>query len=82
MIDVRTELRLFREDWEFIDAHHYDLLENYPEQWVAVVDKKVVGADPDLDRLLTRLEPMGLPKNRIVSEKVTAEEEVWILPGR
>ena len=53
-----------------------------PEQWVAVVDKRVVGADPDLDRFRIRLEPTGLPKNRILTERVTAEEEDWILPTR
>ena len=82
MADAKTESQLFREDWEFLDAHYTELLEKYPEQWVAVVDKRVVGVAPDLDRLLIRLKPMGLPKNRIVTEKVTAEEEVWILPSR
>ena len=82
MLDAKTESQLFREDCEFLDAHYDELLEKYPERWVAVVDKRVVGADPDLDRLLTRLKPMGLPRNRIVTEKVTAEEEIWILPNR
>ena len=82
MLNVETESQLYDEDWDFLEAHYDELLEKYPEQWVAVVDKRLVGADPDLLTLLTRLKPMGLPKNRIVTEKVTAEEEIWILPSQ
>ena len=82
MLDVKTESQIYDEDWDFLETHYDELLEKYPEQWVAVVDKSVVGADSDLDRLLTRLKPLGLPKNRIVTEKLTSKEEVWILPVR
>ena len=82
MIDIKKELQKFTKDGQFLDVHYEELLEEYPEQWVAVFDEKVVGAGPDFDRLLDDLQARGLPLGRIVIEKVTAEEEVWILVSR
>jgi hypothetical protein len=37
------------EDYRWADSHHTQLAKKYPEQWVAIVDKKVVshGKRPD-----------------------------------
>ena len=79
MLDVKTELQKFAKDGQFFDAHYEELLEKYPEQWVAVFDEQVVGAGFDFDQLLDDLKARGLPLGRTVIEKVTAENEVWIL---
>ena len=79
MLDVKTELQKFAKDGQFLDAHYEELLEQYPEQWVAVFDEQVVGAGFDFEQLLDDLKVRGLPLGRIVIEKVSAENEVWIL---
>ena len=82
MIDVKEELRHFHEDWLFFEAHYYELLEQHPEHWVAVLDKQVVGTDPDLEQLLTSLKSSGVPLSKLTVEKVTAEQETWILAAQ
>ena len=46
---------------------------------MAVFDEQVVGASFDFDQLLDDLKARGLPLGRTVIEKVSAEDEVWIL---
>ena len=82
MVDVKKELQHFHEDWLFFETHYDELLEQHPEHWVAVLDKQVVGTDPDLERLMTGLKSRGVPLSKIAVEKVTAEQETWILPIR
>ncbi len=82
MLDTRTESRPFNENWEFIYDHYDELLEKYPEHWIAVVDKKVVAADPDPWGLVAKLRKIGpLPDpGRAVVELLTSEEIYSIHP--
>ena len=51
----------------FWQDHHRELLERYPEQFVAVRDGIVEAADSDMDKLL------GILKNRRIDPR-----EVWV----
>lgn len=76
--ETRTGLQRFHGDAEYFDAHHQEFLDRYPEQWVAVYDRQVVGADADFYTLLDELKAKGVPLEKAVIERVTREEEVWI----
>ena len=82
VLDVKTELEHFHEDWLFFEAHYYEFLERYPEHWVAVLDKRVVGTDPDFEHLLRSLKSRGVPLSKITVEKVTSKQETWILAAQ
>ena len=82
MLDVKKELQHFHEDWLFFESHYNELLERHPEHWVAVLDKRVVGTDPDLERLLANLKSCGVSLSKITVEKVTADQETWILAAQ
>ena len=70
----------FQRDVDYYESRYEELLQQYPEQWVAILNQAVVGSDPHLDRLLSRLSLEGIPIEKALIEHVTAEEEILILP--
>ena len=58
--EKQAELRRFRRDVTYYEAHREELLKQYPEQWVAFFNEQVVGADPDYERLLDEVEGKGI----------------------
>lgn len=71
---VKAELRRFTEDQLFFGEMHDEFLERYPEKWVAVYRKEVVGVDEDFMRLLKSLKASGYPLRRLAINHVTAED--------
>ncbi len=64
---------------EYYETHYQELLDRYPEQWVAICNREVVGTSPDARELLMRLNREGVPLNKILMKRMTREEEVFIL---
>jgi hypothetical protein len=81
MMDHQAELQRFHRDVEYYEDHWEQLLEQYPEQWVAILNEQVVGADPDADRLLTMLRERGIPTEEAFVGYLTNKDEELILPG-
>ncbi|MBI4492707.1 MAG: hypothetical protein HY690_07960 [Chloroflexi bacterium] len=80
MQETLPELRRFRRDVEYYEAHREQLLQQYPEQWVAVFNQEIVGADPDFERLLATLDELGVPSEHALIRRVTARDDLLILP--
>jgi hypothetical protein len=78
--EVQEELERFRRDSDYLQAHYEELLDRYPERWVAVFNERVVGVAPELDELLDGLMAEGLPIGRVYVQFLTREEVDWILP--
>ena len=76
----QKSLARFQQDVDYYESCHEELLQQYPEQWVAILNRTVVGNDTNLDRLLSRLDAEGIPIEKALIEHVTAEEDVLILP--
>lgn len=74
-------LTRFQRDIDFYESHYEELLQQFPEQWIAIYKQRVVGNDTDLDQLLQRLRQEGIPIEKALIEHVTAQEEVFILPS-
>lgn len=64
---------------EYYEAHYDELLEQYPERWVAIYNQEVVGTASDARKLLTRLKQERLPLRKVLVKHLTREEEVFIL---
>ena len=75
---AKAELRRFTEDQRFFGDVYDELLERYPEKWVAVYRKEIVGADADFGRLLKSMKARGYPLSRLAINHVTAETVNWI----
>ena len=82
MLDTNADMKRFHEDGQFFDKHYDELLKEYPEHWIAIFHKEVVGTDTDFDRLLDDLKFKGYPLNRMVIDRVTTQAIKWFLPVR
>jgi len=69
----------FKREYDFYEQHHDELLEQYPEHWVAILDQTVVAADPNPEDLIATLRQRGLPTERALIEHLTHHEEALIL---
>ena len=80
MLEAKIESQPFNENWGFIYDHYDELLEKYPEHWIAVVDKKVVAADLDPRQLVSDLREIGPLKDpgSAVVEQMTSQESYCI----
>lgn len=76
---VQQELEQFRSDAQYLEDHREELLEQYPERWVAIYNQQVVGAAKDAKRLKRQLERKGIPASRVFREYLTKKEELLIL---
>ena len=79
MSDVHVDLQGFKKDTAYYEAHHQELLAQYPEQWVAILNQQVVGASEDYEQLLTDLQEQDIPIERTLFKHLTEREELWIL---
>lgn len=43
--------KIFWEDLKWGESHHTELLRSYEDQWVAIVDKKVISAGTNLAKV-------------------------------
>ena len=62
--DIKAEMRHFKRDALFFNDNAREIRRLHPDQWVAVYDKQVVGADEDLRRLLKGLKARGYPPGK------------------
>ena len=67
-------------DVAYYEAHYPELLAQYDGQWIAILDRKVVGASEDAFKLMAQLEAEGVPANQVLRRHMTKEPELLILP--
>jgi len=82
MIDVeeiQEELVRFHRNVEFGQAHYDELLERYPEQWVAMYDEAVVGTGPDKQQLINELRQHGVPPEQTYFNFFTHDDTILIV---
>ena len=68
-----------KQESAYYEAHQQELLERYPEQWIAISDQEIIGVAPDPRDLLVELKNKGNPLRKVLVKHLTAKEEVWIL---
>jgi len=76
---VQAQLQQFQRDIDYFAAHEEELVRQCPDRWVAVFNENVVGDDPDLERLLDRLQEQDIPIENALVRHLTAKEELFIL---
>jgi uncharacterized protein DUF5678 len=61
----------FQADHVWIDQNREKLLEQYPDQWIAVQDGQVIASDPDFDGLVAKLpDPSGTAVEFLTREPI------------
>lgn len=63
-----------RKDVQWFNKHSGELMRQYPEQWIAVLGQKVVGAAPDVYDLIDHLKEKGIAQDVILWEQMTETE--------
>jgi hypothetical protein len=77
-MQVEKELDRFQADMAYFDGHREEMLKKYPEKWVAIYEREVVGAAKALPSLVAQLERKGLQGKAFV-DYVTEREDLLIL---
>jgi hypothetical protein len=78
-MQVQEELERHRRDAEYFQEHRQELLDRYPDRWVAVYNQQVVGAAKYHKSLLRQLERKGVPRGRAFLDYLTDKEEFLIV---
>ena len=55
MTTLQNELQELQADQEWIEQNRESLTDQYPDQWIAVRNRRVIANDPHLDALLRGL---------------------------
>lgn len=78
-MQVQQELERYRNDALYFEAHRRELLEQYPERWVAIYFEQVVATAKNMKTVIRQLQRKNIPPGRVFLEYVTANEDVLIL---
>ncbi len=68
------------QDVLFLEAHWDELLEQYPDKWIAIFDKKVVASAEDRRDLNPQLRAKGLQHVGVLIREMETDPKPWILP--
>ncbi len=80
-MQVQRDLERFAADRLYFEEHRDELLEQYPEQWVAVYNQQVVGAAKEPKQLVRQLERKGVPPGETYWGWLSSKEELLIVPS-
>ncbi len=75
---ILKQLRSFRESTSWITKNVQRLRSKYPDQYVAVYDRKVIGTDVDFDLLFKRLDGK-YNMSHVAIEFIPSEELILVL---
>ena len=68
----------FWKDAKWVDEHYKELQKKYADQWIAVLDKKVVSAGRDGGKVETEAERVTkVPRNEILMEFIECGSHVY-----
>lgn len=79
MTSAETRIEGHGRDLEYYEAHYRELLAEYPDQWIAILDQEVVGAADDAFKLVAELNAEGIPANRVLRRHMGTGSELLIL---
>jgi hypothetical protein len=77
--DVARELKAFSRSARSLDKHFPDLVDRYPEQWVAVFSGKVRAHGPTFSEVMKKIDQEGLPRDRTIVRFIDKGERAMIL---
>jgi hypothetical protein len=77
----QADLRRFRRDVDYYAAHRDELLARYPEMWVAIFDRQLVGVASDPRALVATLTERRIPAGQALVKHLTRENAPLVLPA-
>lgn len=77
-VDLTDEEHLKNVRW--YEARHSELLDQYPNQWVAILDQRVVGVADDGFELIAQLRDKGIPPHLPLRRELSTNPKLLIVP--
>ena len=72
--------RRFVGDIRYFNDHEAELLEEHPDCWVALFDRKVAAFNPNLDNVMLELTQLGItPVEGPVIRYLSTKPTLWVL---
>lgn len=79
-VTPQQELTRFNADWKYFRDHYQELLAQYPEQWIAIYEGKVVGTATELSDLIDDLIRQGIHPGSVYHDFLTNSDDLLIVP--
>ena len=76
---VAEDLESFRRTTERFSADYSDMLERYPNQWIALYSEKVRAQGNSLEAVLTQIDEIGLPRGQTLIEYMDPDPQLMLL---
>ena len=74
--DVVAGLAQFQKEIDFYEAHYKEFLEKYPDQWVGILDEKLMGVAETRAELRAKFKAEGVPMNFMFVKRLTAKRKI------
>ena len=75
----QAELERFAKDIEYCEERYQELLDRYPEQWIAILNQEIVGDGSNFDLMLADMNARGIPVWQTLTRFMTTEDTVLTL---
>jgi hypothetical protein len=76
---LHSEMSEFARSARVFSGDSPRLIEDYPEQWVAVIDGDVAAHAPTFDAVMDQLDADGKPRTRAMVRYVSEQDQTMIL---
>ncbi len=73
----QTDLERYHADALWFGERYEELRSLYPDQWVGVYNKEVVGAHEDAELLMDDLQSRNVPIENTYFKFMSSKDEVW-----
>ena len=76
---IGRELHEFADAAKVLSSNHPRLIDEHPDEWVAVYNGRVAAASKDFDQLMTQLHEKNIPPERAIVRFIDREEKTFLL---
>ena len=74
--EVDAGLAQFQKEIDFYEAHYKEFLKKYPDQWVGILDEKLMGVAETRAELRAKFKAEGTPMNFMFVKRLTTKREI------
>ena len=76
--EVQADLERFSNDGQWYSDHYDELLERYPDHWIAIYHQEVVAASTEAEEMFVELKRKGMKATRAFIKFISTEDQTWI----
>lgn len=77
--EILRGIKEFSRDMDWLSKKHEELRKEFADKYIAIMNRRVIDSDPDLQKLLRRLKESGKNPSEIPVEFISKEPQRLIL---